>query len=804
MDISPVTTFSSKTGLTQSEAKRQLALFGPNEIAGSHLTSRAKEIGSLLLDPMGLMLLGLSALYFAIGEPSDGVILLVAWIPITGMDIVLGVRANAAIKALKSTLSPRAKVIRDSAIQEILISEIVPGDVLILEEGQSLPADGRLIEAHALAVDEAALTGESVPIDKSPGHEIFAGTNILSGRGLALIEKTGTNTKFGHIARLVESVPNQVSPLKRKVDYLVKRVLIAAGILAVCLFALEYLRTQALLPSLIIALTFGMSTVPEEFPLVFTLYLSLGTWRLARKHVLIKSLPSVEALGSADILCTDKTGTLTEGRFQLEKLHPIDSSDPDALLWQSALMACEPHPVDSMDTAIYERGKDYVPLLREWSLAHDYPFEKQGKHMTHVWRNAQTGAHRTVMKGAVEGILTHCEISAAGRTTVDGLVTAFAAQGKRLLGLAMRDSGGSGQRTSDEVGLRFLGVLVFSDPIRADAAAAIAQCQDAGIEVKMLTGDHPLTAHYIADQAGIAHSHGLLFTGDALAKMDQPARHDAFRRGAIFSRVLPEQKHEMIQTLRANGHVVAMIGDGINDAPALKLADIGISMGHNATDVARSSAQIVLIDSNFSGIVEAMLEGRRILANLERSFSYLLSFHVPVVLLALLPPLLSWDSLLLPVHIIVLQLIVHPISAFTFENLPTSSQPARKKVKRGPHALLPYRDVVRALLSGLCVSIGSLALYRYCLLMAAPVDVARSAAFASVLVGSIVYAAVEVWPKFGAKFAVTTMTLATFIGVIALTPLPQLHLIPPGNTYLALAVGVGCLGFLPALFLRKT
>ena len=783
----------SDVGLTFAEVKRRMEVFGPNVILSSRFRSRFSELGKLFLDPMGLMLLGLAGLYAILGDRIDAVILLIAWIPVTAVDVVLDLRAGSALKALKAKLSPVAKVLREGIVQDVSISEIVPGDLVVFEEGQALPADGRILIAENLAVNESALTGEAMPVDKSKNQEFFSGTQVLSGRGLGLVEKTARATRFGQIAGMLEKVETQASPFKKKVDQLVRRILWAAGILAVALFGLELFRTGRLVSSLIVALTFGMAAVPEEFPLVFTLYLSLGAWRLAKRRVLVKSLPSVEALGSVDILCTDKTGTLTEGDFQLVEIRGIDFEVDDSV-WESALMACEPIPVDSMELAIYEKGRSHVNALMAWTLVWDYPFEKLGKHMTHVWRRSDSKLWRTVMKGSVEGVLEHCEASRAQRSEIENLVKRFATEGKRLLGLAMHERIGTGDRKSDERALRFLGILIFSDPIRPSVAKAIADCQSAGIEIKMVTGDHPLTAHYVAEQSGIMHSHEFLYTGDELGAMDFLHRREAYLKGAIFSRVLPEQKYEMVKILRDEGRIVAMIGDGINDAPALKLADIGISMGHNATDVARSAAQIVLLDSDFSGIVAAMFEGRRILSNLGKSFSYLISFHVPVILLTLVPPLLGWTALLMPIHIILLELVVHPVSAFTFENLSVQGARFEKSVD-----LISRRNVLNAVFSGLLVSLGTLVCFGY-LSRNESVDVARSCAFSAVLVGNIAFIAMDVWPQLSLRFVITTLMLASFVAVIYLTPLTLLHLSPMGARGAIIALGVGSLGLIPALF----
>lgn len=726
---------SNIKGLTSDEAEKRLLEFGPNEIVPSRLESRLSQLKRLFLDPMGLMLLGLGGLYAVLGDQSDAIVLFLAFIPVTAVDVILDLKANKALQALKQTLKVTAKVLRDNMVQEISTQKLVRDDVILFDEGQAIPADGYIIEAQDLKVNEAALTGESIPVEKTVGQSFYGGTVVLQGRGLGLVNKVGKSTRFGKIATLLEETKNSNSPLQLKVNRLVKQVVLVALALAIGLLFLEYFRSGKFVQSLIIALTLGMAAVPEEFPLVFTLYLSLGAWRLSKAGVLVKSLPSVETLGSVNVICTDKTGTLTEGNFQLEELLAIDHALGSDQLWLFALMACEENPVDSMEIAIINKSKENHSSLTGWTLKWDYPFEQHGKHMSHVWERTGSTQKIIAMKGAVEGVLEHCSIDKQGRSELVKMVDSLASQGKRLLGLASRDGICVGDRNRDEHGLTFVGLLIFNDPVRASATEAIAACQSANIQIKMLTGDHPLTAHSVADQTGMTHQYDQLYTGDQLALMSTQQRWEAYRTGVIFSRVLPEQKYEMVEALKRNGLVVAMTGDGINDAPALKLADIGISMGKSATAVARSAAQMILLKNDFNGIVKAVFEGRRIFLNLQRSFSYLISFHFPVILLALAPPALDWGGLFLPIHIVLLELVVHPVSAFAFENL---SMPEKVREK----SLFSARRFFESSLSGVLLSIGCLALFRI-YSNNTNIESARAIALAAILFGNIAFVFVE-------------------------------------------------------------
>lgn len=752
------------TGLTTAEAQELLKKYGPNEIVSDSALSRFKEFLKILSDPMGLMMLGLAALYFLTGDTTDAVIILIAYIPVTAIDVFLELKSEKALKALKSNLQTTAKTFRDGVLVDIPIKYIVPGDVIAFEEGQSLPADGQVIESQNLTINESALTGESLPIEKLSNSDFFAGTTILNGRGIGLILKTGKETKFGKISHLLEETHAEDSPLQKKVNTLVKKVIYIAASLIVLLFFLEYFRGTGLLKSLITALTFGIAAVPEEFPLVFTLYLSLGAWRLSKHGVLVKTLPSVESLGNVDVICTDKTGTLTEGRFSLVDVVPFGDLTTEEL-HSVALLACEPLPVDSMEKAITDKLEGFESLKKNWKLIFDYPFEPQGKHMTHVWSNT-SGDSILAMKGATEGVLEHCLLSETKKHEIILRVNQLSSEGKRILGLATKKGRFSGSRPEDEKDLNFIGLLVFSDPVRESAKHAVIECQNAGIEIKMLTGDHAMTAHAIAEELKINHTENSIYSGSQLSEMSQQNRTQAYLNGTIFARVSPEQKYEMVLTLKENGKVVAMTGDGVNDSPALKLADIGVSMGENATDVARSTAKMILLKNDFRGIIEAILEGRNIFANLRRSFSYLIAFHIPVVLLALLPPLMGWQQILLPVHIILLELIVHPISAFAFENLKTQKSILNK-------TLVPTSTALSAIFSGVTLSSASLIPMFF---EANDIDFnyTRSLILSTVLFGNIGFTLVEAWPNLTSK-RVLTITLVLFILPFAFCNTPALQ-----------------------------
>ena len=774
-------------GLTSQEAERRHLAFGANEIVPRRLETRLLELRKALLDPLGLMLLGLALLYYSLGNRSDSFILLLAYIPVVGVDVLLEIKAQRVLKALQSTLQRNARVIRDGVPRLISIRKIVAGDVLVFDEGQTLAADGTILEAEHLGLNEAVLTGESLPAHKTSGDRFLAGTMVMQGRGLGLVTAIGASTQFGEIAILLHETKSSPTPLQEKLRRIVRKIFVVALILAFLLFWVQHARGIDSVQALIVSMTFGMSAIPEEFPLVYTIYLSLGALHLSRHGVLVKSLPSVEVLGGVNVICADKTGTLTEGNFQLEGFVPLQAISEDQI-WRVALMACEPHGADALEAAILKKSENYRPLLRGWHLRWDYPFDPQGKHMSHVWESA-SGSQLIAMKGSVEGVSRRCLLTPEQKQQLEALHLQNARLGKRILALALREGLCTGTRELDETGLELLGLLIFNDPVRPSVRAAIELCRQEGIDIKMLTGDHPITALAVAQQTGIAGEQALIYTGSQLAQMAPIERKQAYLSGVVFSRVSPEQKHEMVESLRSSGRIVAMTGDGINDAPALKLADIGISMGPNAADVARSAARMILLKNDFAGLLSAISEGRRVFSSLSKSFSYLISFHVPMILLAFAPPLLGFGNILLPIHIVLLQLIVHPISAFAFETRDQLPHPH-------PGKMLTRKVLVRAILSGLLLSLASIGSYL--------VLQGQTAALGTLLFGITTLVLIENIPRIHPKACLIAGSL--FLLTLLLCRNSELgavfHLrpIPWGETLASLAFSLGAL--LPALGMR--
>jgi Ca2+-transporting ATPase len=759
-------------GLTSEEAAHRLRLRGPNRLRPEIPYTRLLEFLKTLFDPMAVMLILAAGTYFLLGETRDGIILLIALIPVLGVDVVLEYRSREALRKLNESLAPQCRVLRDGVEKEVPAEELVPGDLLILKEGDKALADGVFRHCANLSMDESQLTGESEPVFKSPyheGHEVkngsktkdgdllgelggekdlglnpkyffFAGSLVTTGQARGEVLRTGLNTRFGQIAKLVAEEESEETPLQRKTNRLVRRLGYAGfGVVGVVL-ALQILRGLSFPNAFLSAVSLGIAAFPEEFPLVFTLFLSLGAWRLSRHGVLVKRLTSVETLGSTTVICVDKTGTLTQGVFALESHLPLFPSVTEGQVLEASVLACELFPADPMEKAIWAHAKDHgidIPELeRRWKLVHDYDFDPVGKHMSHAWRRGD-GACRVVAKGALEGVLEHCDIAPAERERVEKENEKLASQGFRVLAVASRDTPAlAGKREEDEKGLKLLGLLAFRDPIRPEIPHAVELCQKAGIRIKLITGDHLLTAHAVADAVGIAHEpQDLLNAGDldGLSPVEFAAR---VRQGSVFARVRPEQKHAIVEALRKAGEVVAMTGDGINDAPALKKADIGIAMGLKGTDVARASADMVLLGDSFESIEKTIFEGRRIFVNIQRAFYFLLAFHIPIVLGALLCPLLGLPLLYMPVHLVWFELIVHPVSALLFEGEPAPPDMMQKPPRDPQAELLPMGQVWVSLITGTFLTAAVMSMFL--LHLSQGLVYARSTGMAALILGSLV------------------------------------------------------------------
>lgn len=736
-------------GLTQQQARARLEQDGPNELAAQKKRGWVAIALEVAREPMFLMLVAAGTLYLLTGEVGDALMLLGFVVVVMTITIVQERRTERALDALRDLSSPRALVIRDGTHQRIPGREVVPGDFVIVAEGDRVPADGLLRRGINLTVDESLLTGESVAVRKTPSAEsltmdrpggddlpsVYSGTLVTSGQGIAEVVATGSRSELGKIGRALENVQSEPTPLQKETSRLV-RVFATVGLLACACVVVAFAITRGGSPEmwkqgLLAGITMAMATLPEEFPVVLTIFLALGAWRISRSNVLTRRMPAVETLGAATVLCVDKTGTLTQNRMTLRKL-AVDNLEADLTslqqplpeqlhgLLEYAILASKRDPFDPMERALHAAGDQWIKntehLHPEWALVREYPLTPKLLAVTQLWTTGEHSELTVASKGAPEAIADLCHLDASQQQKLAGQVAALASQGLRVLGVAQGTvSPAAIPEQHHDLQLEFVGLLGFEDPLRAAVPDAVAECKAAGVRVIMMTGDYPATAQSIARRAGLDNTDKLL-TGAELDQMTDAQLAGQIATVQVFARVVPEQKLRIVDALKANHEIVAMTGDGVNDAPALKAAHIGIAMGARGTDVAREAASIVLVDDDFSSIVAAVRLGRRIFDNIKKAIAFIVAVHVPIVGLSMLPVFFAdWPLLLMPVHIVFLELIIDPSCSLIFEAEPAEADVMRRP-PRSPHErLFSKRTMTMALMQGLsvlAVSLGAFLLAR--------------------------------------------------------------------------------------------
>jgi Ca2+-transporting ATPase len=716
-------------GLTEAEAAARLRAEGPNELPAARPRSLAAQAVEVLREPMILLLAACAAVYLGLGDRQEATILIASVLVVIGISLWQERKTERALAALRDLSSPRALVIRDGVERRVAGREVVRGDLVVLAEGDRVPADGVVCWERNLRVDESLLTGESVAVGKSvavgeppaasPGGDgspfVWSGSLVVAGQGVARVRATGAATALGRIGAALETADSGRTRLERQVGRLVRVVAVAGGLVCAAVVLVYGLGRASWLEGALAGLALAISLVPEEFPVILTVFLALGAWRIARRRVLVRRMPALEALGAATVLCLDKTGTLTENRMAVRVLsaggrrHRVaDADDPlpeevHAVL-EYAVLASQENPFDPTERAIDALAQRALAgtehLHRTWTLVREYPLSRELLAMSHVWRSPEGDAWIVAAKGAPEAIADLCHLPDDRARALAEETAALAGEGLRVLGVA---AAMIRERTlppgQHDFPFALVGLVGLADPLRPTARAALAECAAAGVRTVMITGDYAGTARAIAAEVGLARGDGVC-TGAELEAMDDATLAARLPALDVFARVVPEQKLRLVRAFQARGEVVAMTGDGVNDAPALKAADVGIAMGAHGTDVAREAAHLVLLDDDVSSIAAAIRLGRRVYDNLRKAMAYALAVHVPIAGVSLLPVLLGRPLLLLPVHIVFLELIVDPACSIAFEAEPEEADVMRRP-PRDPRAPLLERATLRtALLQG--------------------------------------------------------------------------------------------------------
>jgi P-type Ca2+ transporter type 2C len=838
-----------QTGLTAVEAARRLVDDGPNELPTAGRLRLWRQAWGVVSEPMLLLLVAAGVVNFLLAEPLDGVILMGTVVLVIGISIYQQRKTENALIALRDLSSPRALVVRGGRQVRIPGREVVRGDVFLLAEGDRVPADGLLGECINLSVDESALTGESVPVRKSavvdadvgsvgpPGGDgtpfVFSGTLVVRGHGIAVAHRTGADTELGRIGTALAGIETVRTPLQREIARLVRVVAVIATLAVLAVVVIYGLTRGDWLEGALAGIATAMSLIPEEFPVVLAVFMALGAWRMSRKHVLARRSPVVETLGSATVICVDKTGTLTMNTMTVGELivdgevRVLDGTPLEERfhpLVEFGVLAAPVDPFDPMDRAFADLGESYLAGTehqhRNWTLVREYPLSERLLALSHAWRSPDGHEHVIAAKGAPEAVVELCHLDADRADEVRRQVETATAGGLRVLAVARgRMVQGQGLPADQhDFAFDLLGLAALHDPVRPGVADAVAECARAGIRTIMITGDYPGTAMAIAEEIGLDRGGGFM-TGADLEATPPDELAARVRTVSVFARMVPEQKLRLVRALKADGEIVAMTGDGVNDAPALRAADIGIAMGARGTDVAREAAGLVITDDDFTSIVAGVRQGRGIFDNLRKAIAFIVAVHVVIFGMCLVPVMgPMWPLVLLPLQIALIELIIDPACSIVFEAEQIDPRIMDQRPRGLGEPLLPMRVLVLSVLQGVTVLAAVLAVFFWAEVNERPDAVVRTVAFGALVVGIIALILVNrswrlpVWRSVAERRNRTLKWIVAGAGgfLVALLVVPWLreafHLGPTGPLdwlVMLLAGSIGVLWFEAYKVLRR-
>ncbi len=753
-------------GLSESEAGKRLRIEGYNELPSQKRRNFLVIFFHVIAEPMLLLLLGAGLIYYILGEKQDALMLLVFVFVVIGITFYQERKSERALEALKNLSSPRALVIRDGQQKRIPGREVVRDDYLILREGDRVPADGVIVFCSNLLVDESLLTGESLSVRKTewdgkqtltqPGGDdlpfVFSGTLVIQGHGLAKVTKIGSQTEMGKIGKALQKITPEKTLLKKETSRLVKTFAIGGSFLCVLVIVVYGLTRGDWIVGFLAGVSLSMAILPEEFPVVLMIFLSLGAWRMSKRHVLTRDTAAIEMLGAATVLCVDKTGTLTMNKMILSSMYvkgtsynieknggkPLPETFHDLL--EFGRLASQKDPFDPIEKEITTTTEKFLSntehIHEQWQLIREYPLSKHLLALSNVWESADRRKHVIAAKGAPEAIADLCHFTGEQTKEMHSHVKEMTDKGLRVLGVAKSSFPEDNlPEKQHDFEFEFVGLLGFVDPVRTTVAPSLKECYSAGMRMIMITGDYPGTAQHIARQIGLKNPEHFI-TGPELSKMTQAELQEKIKTVNIFARVVPEQKLAIVDALKANGQIVAMTGDGVNDAPALKSSHIGIAMGERGTDVARESSAIVLLNDDFTSIVQAVRLGRRIFHNLRKSISYIFSVHIPIAGMALLPVFLKLPLVLLPAHIAFLELIIDPACSTVFEAEPEEKQIMERPPRSVNERLFGRKNFTYSFIQGISVLVAVLFVFLWFFNQIGE-DHARTLAFCTLVVANL-------------------------------------------------------------------
>ncbi len=721
-------------------------------------------------EPMFLLLLLATSIYFITGEYSNGIFMLAAIVLVATISLFQESKSRNAIEELKKLSQPKSKVIRNGEIIEIPSEEIVLGDLIQTEEGTFIPADGVIIQSNDFSVNESVLTGESLSVfknEKSENKQVFQGT--ISASGLAICEVTaiGNQTQLGKIGKSIESIAEEKTPLQLQIGNFVKKLSLVGLIIFILVWAVNYYNSRLLLDSLLKALTLAMSIIPEEIPVAFTTFMALGAWRLIKMGIIVKQTKTVETLGSATVICTDKTGTITQNKMSLAKWYTFSDdtisgndkrndnangnsnvndstyqklNELEQELLSLSMWASEPIPFDGMEIALHD-AYSKLKITDErpnFKLIHEYPLGGKPPMMTHIFEN-QKGTRIIAAKGAPEAIIACSTLSATEIQKINNAIESMSKEGFRVLGVGVSEFSGSNfPKSQQEFTFVFKGIVAFYDPPKENIKIVLDAFYNAGIQVKIVTGDNAATTSTIAKQIGFKNPENTL-NGDELMAMDEGTLKEKVMETTLFIRMFPEAKLKIIEALKANNQIVAMTGDGVNDGPALKAANIGIAMGKKGTEIAKQAANLILIDDDLSKMTDAIAMGRKIYINLKKAVQYIISIHIPIVLIVFIPLVLEWiyPNIFSPVHIIFLEIIMGPTCSIIYENEPLESNLMQQKPRPLTNTFFNLKEITISIVQGVVITLGLLFTYQFCLYENCSESATRTVVFLTLIASNI-------------------------------------------------------------------
>lgn len=740
-------------GLTHEQVLQSRKENGSNQLEFKKENGFWGVIKRIAQDPMVILLLVASVIYFISGKVGDGIFLASAILFQSAISLYQDSRSHNALEKLKNFIQPKCKVIRNGKTIELSSSELVIGDSMMIEEGTSIPADGIIVHSNDFSVNESVLTGESLSVFKdttTEDNQVYRGTTVGSGMAIATVTAIGNATKLGKIGKSIEAIGEEKTPLELQIANFVKKMAYLGGGVFLVVWGINYWHTHHFLNSLLQALTLAMSILPEEIPVAFTTFMALGAWRLMNKGIVVKQMKTVETLGSATVICTDKTGTLTENMMSLAKLYNVETekvfspddnpTESNLSLIRLAMFASEPMPFDPMEIALHDAYSkltidDHRPHFK---IIHEYPLDGKPPMMTHVFED-NSGNRIIAAKGAVEALIHVSNLTSSQIHTIEQNVKAFTSEGYRVLGVGEAVfKGNDFPKTQQEFKFTFKGIVAFYDPPKKNIGLVLEKFDKAGIDVKIITGDNAATTTSIAKQIGFKGYEKHL-SGNELMKLSEEALQRIVVETKIFTRMFPEAKLRVINALKAKNEIVAMTGDGVNDGPALKAAHIGIAMGKKGTEIAKEAASLILIHDDLSKMVAAVAMGRKIYTNLKKAIQYIISIHIPIILTVFLPLSLGWiyPNIFSPIHIIFLELIMGPTCSIIYENEPMEKFTMSQKPRPFTTTFFSWKELTTSILQGLMITAGTMFVYQYAVNQQLSENTTRTMIFTALITANI-------------------------------------------------------------------